>query len=247
MAEIYLYPLLTLAATSSFDGRGGCLGFRAPVASVEWKDDDATLSTGEKIRPTSFNLGETNIFVRKAAIPAWSWASIIPTYDADEMLVYMPPMQTSLQLADARFTIIDATCTLSGLNPFGRVSGGTLRLKGALAEIPLVKDPIKEPESYYLQFGYQRYNYPLRVRGYDFHNRLFDVVGVSGTSQEISLGESFYCLLVAHSERREIRRRHCLVLKKDRDRTYMRVGILSQIGNGVDWFENVETREIQII
>ncbi|KAI0545820.1 heterokaryon incompatibility protein-domain-containing protein [Xylaria curta] len=65
MAEIYLHSHLTLSATASSDGSGGCLRSRAPDG-VERKND-TTLRTGEKLRNIPLNLGETDIFIRKAA------------------------------------------------------------------------------------------------------------------------------------------------------------------------------------
>ncbi|TRX96436.1 hypothetical protein FHL15_002708 [Xylaria flabelliformis] len=62
MAKIYHHSLLTLSATASTDGRGGCLR-----SGVEGENIDTTLPTGEKLRHIPVNLGETDIFIRKGA------------------------------------------------------------------------------------------------------------------------------------------------------------------------------------
>ncbi|KAI0187086.1 heterokaryon incompatibility protein-domain-containing protein, partial [Xylaria flabelliformis] len=67
MAEIYLHSHLTLSATASTDGRGGCLCSRERDDDVERENYDAALSTGEKLQHIPVNLTKTDIFVRKAA------------------------------------------------------------------------------------------------------------------------------------------------------------------------------------
>ena len=187
-------------------------------------------------------------------IPTQSQASIIPISDAHSHDSTTTPLtessiQHQSQCDDVRFIILAATCT--GINTFGRVSRGVLQIRGTIVEIPLLQHQGREPLSYYLRFGHQQYNYPLRTRGYNFHDLIFDVVSLQGTSEEILPGDSLYCLLVGYSESQnelEIARRTVfyLVLKNIQGRTFERVGFLSQDVNDKDWFQNAKVTEIEI-
>ncbi|KAH8679554.1 heterokaryon incompatibility protein-domain-containing protein [Tricladium varicosporioides] len=185
-------------------------------------------------------------------IPTWSWASIIPINDAHphETPSTESPIQCPPQQVDVCITILAATCTIAGIDTFGKVSRGLLQVKGTLVEIPLLEHQGRESPSYYLQFGHQRYNYPLRAKGYNFRDLIFDVVGSQGALEEILPGESLYCLLVGYLENqnglRTGRENFFLVLRNIRGRTFERVGLLCQNNNGADWFQNAEVAEIEI-
>jgi hypothetical protein len=64
MAEVYLNSLMTLAATASLDGSGGCLFPRSPI-NVGLGDTETDLSTGEKIRLRTVAPEVADAFFRK--------------------------------------------------------------------------------------------------------------------------------------------------------------------------------------
>ncbi len=57
-------------------------------------------------------------------VPSWSWAS-----------VSLPITFLQEEVASFLATINDASCEITGLNPFGNVVGGNVALKGKLAEV----------------------------------------------------------------------------------------------------------------
>jgi hypothetical protein len=104
----------------------------------------------------------------KATTPTWSWASIIPIHDAIVAPSIEYPRDRSPQVDD-HFIILSAKCPLLGINAFGQVNGGLLQVKGALAEIPPLRNRSKESRSFSHHSG------SFRSPGY---NLMLDIVGL---------------------------------------------------------------------
>jgi len=65
--------------------------------------------------------------------PTWSWASVMTaTYPFHLDLEYR-----GLIRFDSEITVLDVQCEVRGLNPFGRVSGGHLRVRGKVVDAHL--------------------------------------------------------------------------------------------------------------
>jgi hypothetical protein len=64
--------------------------------------------------------------------PSWSWASVLGGVEAQ--------IERTITSFEPSATILEAECHVPGLNPFGRVSGGHLTLRGQISEAILACD-----------------------------------------------------------------------------------------------------------
>ena len=62
----------------------------------------------------------------KYLAPSWSWASVVRGVEY--------PIERTISRFEPTITILEAKCYIPGLNPFGRVSGGYLKLRGKVFE-----------------------------------------------------------------------------------------------------------------
>jgi hypothetical protein len=119
-------------------------------------------------------------------------------------------------------TIIEAACEPIGLNPYGPVRTGYLRVFGLLASITFgadVEEPVESSAD-----GWERTVPPIR--------RGFDTDVLDAGEVELVDGEPLWLLLVAHGERcspgvSRLEGHHCIVLRKSRlepESAFERVG-----------------------
>ncbi|KAI1392063.1 heterokaryon incompatibility protein-domain-containing protein [Hypoxylon trugodes] len=81
-------------------------------------------------------------FVKDYRAPTFSWVSI------DCPIAFRsPPLQTDIIIETE---VIDAQCTINGLNPFGRVSDGYALLKGPLVEVRISTRPLRRNYGSYI-------------------------------------------------------------------------------------------------
>lgn len=76
--------------------------------------------------------------------PTWSWASVLLNQKVDALLtpfITLGPVQLFCQ--DLNFRILDVQCSVSTVNPFGEVRGGTLTVEGLFNSALLIKESSK--------------------------------------------------------------------------------------------------------
>jgi hypothetical protein len=76
----------------------------------------------------------------RTGIPSWSWASL-------SWPVYYPTVMERPTLINFKpaVSVLDAHCSVPGLNPFGEVTAGHLRIKGSLISGNLTRSSISTP------------------------------------------------------------------------------------------------------
>ncbi|KAH7316985.1 heterokaryon incompatibility protein-domain-containing protein [Stachybotrys elegans] len=78
--------------------------------------------------------------------PSWSWASVTQKVETQ--------VERTIQNLEPKVTVVEVSCEVPGLNPFGRVSKGHIALRGPLVEVELwCTDP------------YQAAGYSLKTAG----------------------------------------------------------------------------------
>ena len=81
---------------------------------------------------TEHNRDEALPLPQQYVVPSWSWASVVREIEAQ--------VERSIEQFESAVTILEAKCYVPGLNPFGRVSDGYIRLRGQISEATLTCD-----------------------------------------------------------------------------------------------------------
>ncbi|KAI1379041.1 heterokaryon incompatibility protein-domain-containing protein [Hypoxylon crocopeplum] len=81
-------------------------------------------------------------FVEEYRAPTWSWASVDCPIEFRSI-----PRNDDIEI---EVTVVDAQCTVNGLNPFGRVSDGYVLLRGPLIQAQLSTRPLRRNYGSYL-------------------------------------------------------------------------------------------------
>ncbi|KAH9218068.1 heterokaryon incompatibility protein-domain-containing protein [Leptodontidium sp. 2 PMI_412] len=166
-------------------------------------------------------------------VPSWSWASIVRTHqstdEANQLnhITYDEVREGIIQ--DPRLKILNAACQVTGTNPFGEVSGGTISIEGALIiakyACPLY---LARPQVLY---GTEASGVHIDIRG-------------PGEPAEVLDGGMVFCLLFGMSGYDFAG--HALILKAVGANTYRRVGYLN-LDSQLRWFDNVIPFVVNII
>ncbi|KAH7400299.1 heterokaryon incompatibility protein-domain-containing protein [Cadophora sp. MPI-SDFR-AT-0126] len=166
-------------------------------------------------------------------VPSWSWASIVRnhqrTKEASQLnhITYNEVRQGYIQ--DPRFRILKAACQITGNNPFGEVSGGTISIEGAL---------IIAKYSCQLHLGRPQILYRTEASEVRMDIR------EPKEPAEVLDGEMVLCLLFGMSGYDLAA--HALILKAVGANTYRRVGYLN-LDSKLRWFDGVIPFVVNIV
>ena len=173
--------------------------------------------------------------------PSWSWAS----YDG---AVYIKSTAGRMDI-----TLLEAVTIPAGLDPFGRVAGGHLRLYGRLKRA-LVPCGNRDKEPYITQWSYNRSLETLetnqKIGKCTIDNINFDRLNPAG--------KEVFCLAIQREVSNNTCRSTVMILEKadrsSRKDTFRRIGIgalqISGPGDGTtcqEWFTDCDPQEIVII
>ncbi|TGO42849.1 hypothetical protein BHYA_0005g01150 [Botrytis hyacinthi] len=128
---------------------------------------------------------------KKFVAPTWSWASVVcqGTNNGRAMNTFYIPDQC----ADNSFTIEDVSCMVEGVNPYGAVSAGKLKVRGKLILAGDIRDFYTEGHILKSNLGETFSNYPTK---HYYEERDLDV---DGWQPEYGHGET-YMLQVSHQK-----------------------------------------------
>jgi hypothetical protein len=165
--------------------------------------------------------------------PSWSWASFGADTNSTPQAIHFPWRQGSTDAfnLDKALHILDSSCTPSGANKFGNVSGGRIRLRVASVTARLSHE---------------------HLNGCDLHKILFgdDVayftVDVTCKEPLDTVFEPVRCLVLGRKKRSEpadsirgvrgaARVYYCLVVREVESNTFERVGLV-ELESSVGWF-----------
>ncbi|KAF5877808.1 putative het domain-containing protein [Botrytis fragariae] len=184
---------------------------------------------------------------KRFVAPTWSWASVV-CQNTDNGRA-MNTFYTSNQCADNFFIIEDVSCVVEGVNPYGAVSSGKLRVGGKLMLAGDVRDFYTEDHILKSNLGEAVSNHSTK-QYYEEGD-----LDVDGWQPEYGHGET-YMLQVSHQKQTGWEPRGiALILQRVKennisiggDSKFRRIG-LTQLHSGLDPFESVkETTSITII
>jgi hypothetical protein len=166
-------------------------------------------------------------------VPSWSWASIVRTHQSVDgtnqlnHITYDEVREGIIQ--DPRLKILNAACKVTGTNPFGEVSGGTVCIEGALI-IAKYACP--------LHLARPQVLYGTEASG--VHIDIWE----PGEPAEVLDGEMVFCLFFGMSGYDFAG--HAPILKAVGANTYWRVGYLN-LDSKLRWFNNVIPFVVNII
>jgi Heterokaryon incompatibility protein (HET) len=154
--------------------------------------------------------------------PTWSWASVLGPVRFSSRMTPSP-----YKCAHTEIEIHEIVCTPSGLDQFGGLSAGFIRLTGSLVKAMWQGKLTKGRHS---------------IRSYDV---------IIDTSQEAGLHQEVYCLLITTANPHEDFRPAALILKQSKPTadTFERIGIVEG-PDILDWFHASEgciSKEITIV
>ena len=183
-------------------------------------------------------------------IPTWSWASV------PGPVVY--PTRGELDPNQPTARVVQAECTLAGLDPTGAVAGGKLTIAGPLIEVTLEYDPTENPSPH--EIGY----YITRKTANDNRpsiepDHLFSEPG----EFHIDPGEIIFCLWLGSMRLEKFGTEEpagarlspeyflTLLLRSSRamDNAFERIGFFesSEVHSAQGWFDGVPETEVTLV
>jgi hypothetical protein len=162
--------------------------------------------------------------------PSWSWAAL------DGQIAFLTSADAP---TDYNYEATNASTTLSGLDPFGQVSAGVIRLRGQLREGWRILDEQSLNGDPNVQYMYKS-DRPLNPSENTFNLKLgLCEVDIFDPTQKLGEPVAIWCLRITNLEG--------LALQQGPRGVFQRIGIFALDDEKSDWFEDSDIRILDII